>query len=210
MDCYGYVRNREFERERFLVLVDLSIIQEQLEVALAIVMKHTIQLHSAMSFVIEMVFIMRITIQTFIAVSYRGLSTMNHHRFDQRSSNIQLFYPSFLNPILTVMIVLLLQILCKQSHDASHCGCGHRSSQHFHHAIVIITIRPTISSAQRFGRELHAWRHNIGLDGASAGTSARREIRDVVLSLLNSLGKRRSDGNYVLGEGRRRHRSKSA
>ena len=88
MDCYGYVRNREFKRERFLVLVDLSIIQEQLEIALTIVMKHTIQLHSAMSFVIEMVFIMGITFHEFIAVSYRGLSTMNYHRFDQRSSNI--------------------------------------------------------------------------------------------------------------------------
>lgn len=88
MDYYGYVRNREFERERLLLLVDLSIIQEQLEVALAIVMKHTIQLHSAMSFVIEMVFIMGITFHEFIAVSFRRLSTMNHHRFDQRSSNI--------------------------------------------------------------------------------------------------------------------------
>ena len=210
MDCYGYVRNREFKRERFLVLVDLSIIQEQLEIALTIVMKHTIQLHSAMSFVIEMVFIMGITFHEFIAVSYRGLSTMNHHRFDQRSSNIQLFYPSFLNPILTVMIILLLQILRNQSHDASHCGCGHRSSLHFHHAIVIITTRPTVPSAQRFGRHLISRSHNIGLDGASAGTSARREIRDVVLSLLNSLGVRRSDGNHVLGEGRRRYRSKSA
>ena len=108
------------------------------------------------------------------------------------------------------MIVLLLQILCNQSHDASHCGCGHRSSLHFHHAIVIITIQPTVPSAQRFGRELISWSHNIGLDGASAGTSARREIRDVVLSVLNSLGMRRSDGNHVLGEGRRRYRSKSA
>lgn len=153
LGCYGYVRNREFKRERFLVFVDLPIIQEQFEIALVIVMKHTIQLHSTMSLVIEMVFIMGITFHEFIAVSYRRLPTMDHHRFDQRSSHIQLFYPSFLNPILTVMIVLLFQILCNQSHDASHCGCGHRSSLHCYHAIVIVAVRPTIPSAQRFGRE---------------------------------------------------------
>ena len=153
LGCYGYVRDREFKRERFLVFVDLPIIQEQFEIALVIVMKHTIQLHSTMSLVIEMVFIMGITKYHFIAVSYRRLPTMDHHRFDQRSSNIQLFYPSHMNPILTVMIVLLFQILCNQSHDASHCGCGHRSSLHFYHAIVIVAVRPTIPSAQRFGRE---------------------------------------------------------
>ena len=46
-------------------------------------MKHTIQLHSAMSFVIEMVFIMGITIQTFIAVSFRG--EPHSHGYDSSS-----------------------------------------------------------------------------------------------------------------------------
>ena len=207
LDFKGYVRNREFKCERFLLLVDLPIIQKQFEIALVIVMKHTIQLHSTMTFIIEVVFIVGETSHNNIAVSCRRLSTVNHHRFDQRSSHVQLFYPSFKNPILTIMIILLLQILRDQSHDSSHSGRGHRSALHLHHTAMVIAVQSAIPSAQRLGWELIAWRHNIGLDGAFVWISARREIRDVVLSVMISLGMRRSDSNHVLGKGGRRSES---
>lgn len=51
----GYVSNGEFHREIFLVAVDLAIIQEQLKIAFISVVKHAIQLNSAMSLVIHMI-----------------------------------------------------------------------------------------------------------------------------------------------------------
>lgn len=90
----GYVSNGKFHGEIFLVAVDLTIIQEQLEIAFTSVVKHAIQLNSAMSLVIHVIRPIRVARQILVAVSESGLSAVNYHGFDEGSFQLNVFYNS--------------------------------------------------------------------------------------------------------------------
>ena len=93
----GYVSNGEFHGEILLVTVDLAIIQEQLEIAFTSVVKHAIQLNSAMSLIIHMIRPIRVASQILVAVSESGLSAVNYHGFDEGSLQFNVFYHSLEN-----------------------------------------------------------------------------------------------------------------
>lgn len=145
----------------------------------------------------------------FIAISRGRLTTMNHHRFDQRGSHIHFFYLSVEKVTLTIVIALFFQILSYEGYGSSNSRSSHRSSLHFHHSVVIIAARSTISSAQRFGGHLVTRSHNIRLDSVSRGSSSRREICNEIDSVWLSLCVRCTYSNNVFSESRRSNCSKS-